>query len=359
MTSRVFGRPVLLGALLALAAASPASALPKYTNWARTPATGKTVGQAQVLVVKAEDGLAATIFSDAAGATPRANPFVADAMGYYEFFAESGQYEVRISLSAGCGLEIDRISGIVLVDAGGPQAVCSNADGPAVTVAQPAADWPVYPGYSTASLRFERRSPTGQSLDAPWFLVGYRAEQGIGFLYNTFGHYTDAPVVQTLPIGATLYSNTADQGDLFLGVVVDWHGGGMTDEGVGGVWLSSTAGTTVNVDLAIAGTTPVVNQVVALSPTAPGSVALTTSAAARAPFVVTALQGGRAIVAVAGVTSVKVTGRVVAGDALVTSSTSGYARADTNPSAATTLGIALTGQTGGNGTVRARIGLAR
>ena len=72
----------------------------------------------------------------------------------------------------------------------------------------------------------------------------------------------------------------------------------------------------------------------------------------------TGIRSGKAIVAVAGVADVAVTGTVAAGDELVTSGTAGVATAAAAPLPGTTVGIALAASSG-NGVVRARIGLAR
>jgi hypothetical protein len=364
---------LIIGSLLLATWAESVWALPKYADWARTASTGAPIAGAQITVTNEQSGTAATIYQDAAGTMPIGNPFSADASGYFEFFAQAGRYTVAVS---GMQSSYD-IADVVLVDPTGPQTICSSPTQAALTTVQVGADGTYcidgpddpWARYSTTALRFERRATDGTLDDASWLLDGYRAEQGINVHYNTFGHYTFAPEVSGFPIATVLGSDTADAGNFGFGQFnIDWFGAGILEPSAGigdsaGLWLGPAAGTTTNVDMGIDGTSPSPNDVVVLSTTAPGKVSLTSASGSRAPFVVTAVQNGRALVAVAGVANVNVRGVVKVGDPLVTSSVLGYAKAGAvGSSAPTTLGSALTalskGSTG-TGTVLARIGLVR
>jgi hypothetical protein len=347
-----------LASLLA-AASAPAAELPKFADWARVPASGLAIPGAQVTILD-ELGAAAQVYRDAGGVIPAPNPLVADGAGHFEFFAPPGVYDLGVSEDGGADLY--RIPAVHLVDPSGPQEITSTAALPALTLEQPAADHPLNRQYSTTALRIERRTPGGALFDAPWLYNGYRAEQGMGPFYNTYGRYENAPEVPSLFLSEPFGANTADAGNFGLGtgLNVDWHGGGILAAGEGGVWLSAAAGTTVNVDMGIDGTAPAARQVVVLSPTVPSSVKLTSTPAARVPFVVAAVQNGRALVAVSGITTVLVKGRVNVGDALTTSATAGYAqKALSGVPATSTFGSALTGSAGGGSasTVRVRLGM--
>jgi hypothetical protein len=215
------------------------------------------------------------------------------------------------------------------LDPTGPQHVAATASEPALTLELPGADAPLNTRYATTLVRLERRTPAGAYVDAPWLMNGFRAEQGITFDYNTFNRYAYTPEVPSLPVGEALGSNTADHGNLGLGGMdIDWYGAGILapailDRDEGGVWLGSAAGGTANVDLGVDGTTPAPGAVVVLSRTAGGSITLTSTPGARGPLVVTALQNGRALVAVAGVVAVASTGPIRAGDFVATSGTPG------------------------------------
>jgi hypothetical protein len=348
----------LLVPLLA-AGAARAATLPKFAEWARVPSSGLAIPGAQVTVFD-EQGMLAPIYRDAAGAIGAPNPLAADGSGYFELFAPAGVYDVSVS---GDGVaELYRIPAVLLIDPSGPQEITSTVALPALTLEQPAADLPLNRQYSTTALRIERRTPGGAIFDAPWLFNGFRAEQGMGPFYNTYGRDDYLQEVAPFPWADPFGANTADAGNFGLGtgLNVDWHGGGILAAGEGGVWLGAGAGTTVNVDMGIDGTVPAPRQVVVLSTTTPSSVKLTSAPAARVPFVVSAVQDGRALVAVSGITTVLVKGRVNIGNALTTSATAGYAqKAAAGVPPTSTIGSALTGSAGGgsNSTVRVRLGM--
>jgi hypothetical protein len=351
----------VLSILTLLLAAAPAAAasLPKFADWARVAATGQPIAAAAITVLD-EGGSPASIYRNAAGTIAAPNPLTADAGGYFEFHAPSGAYDLRVSADG--VTELYRVAPVLLVDPTGPRATRSTILYPALTLQQPAADHPLYRQYSTTALRLERQNAAGAIFDAPWLFNGYRAEQGMGPFYNTYGRYDYVREVPSLPWSDPFGTNPADAGNFGLGTgfQIDWHGGGILVGGEGGVWLSAAAGSTANVEMGIDGTPPAARNVVVVSPAAAASVKLTSVAGARAPFVVTALQNGRALVAVSGITTVLVKGRVNIGDALTTSATPGYAqKAAPGAPAATTFGSALTGSAGGgsDATVRVRLGM--
>src|SRR5262245_25760106 len=188
-------RVVLAACLLAVGPlSSPGWALPKYADWARVAATGLPIAGAHITVIEAHSGAPATIFQDAAGTVSLANPFIAGSSGYFEFFAEYGEYAV--SVSADGTTEVYRITHVLLVDPTGPKAICSNSGQAALTTVQVGVDHPfpqcppdpnsVWGQFSTTALRFERRAPDGTPDGAPWLLDGYRAEQGLHFHYNSY-----------------------------------------------------------------------------------------------------------------------------------------------------------------------------
>jgi hypothetical protein len=350
----------LLLSVVALLSGAPAVgwALPKYADWARTPANGLSIPNAVVTVLD-DHGALAAIYRDAAGTVAAPNPLTADGGGYFELFAASGAYELRVSADG--STELYRVSPILLVDPTGAQTISANPFTATLTIEQPAADHPLYRQYSTTAMRFERRTPAGALVDAPWLLNGYRAEQGMGLFYNTYGRYEHLPEAPGFPIGEPFGSNTADAGNFGLaGFNIDWHGGGILATGEGGMWLPAAAGTVTNVELGIEGAAPLPENVVVVSRTAPASVTLTTTAAARAPLVVTAVQNGRALVAVAGIATVQAKGKVRVGDVLATSSTAGWAqKAPAGTGASSIIGSALTASSGGagGGPVRVRLGM--
>jgi hypothetical protein len=254
------------------------------------------------------------------------------------------------------------------IDPTGAQQVTATTSQPALTIELPGADAPLNTHYSTTLMRIERRSAGGTDVDAPWLFNGFRAEQGIEFDYNTFNRYAQPPELSALPVGSALGSNTADAGNFgFGGFGIDWHGGGILspailDRDEGGAWLAPAAGSTINVDLGIDGPVPLPSSVVVLSADAPSSIILTSTPAARGPFVVTAVQNGRALVAVSGVAKVAVTGPVRAGDLLTTSSTPGSVqRALPGTPGTSILGAAIAGPHGANGlrTVQVRLAQAQ
>src|SRR5262249_49884455 len=140
---------------------------------------------------------------------------------------------------------------------------------------------------------------------------------------------------------------------------IDWHGGGLLHTGDFGLWVMSGAGSSVNVDMGIDGTTPNVNDVVIISPSVAGAVKRTTNTGDNAPFIVTAIQNGRALVAVSGIATVNVVGPIAIGDVLKTSSTAGFAIKAAAGSAAKTVGSALSALASGNGTVQVRVGMVK
>src|SRR5262249_49692251 len=108
-------------------------------------------------------------------------------------------------------------------DPTGPRHIVAPPTEPALTFDLPGAAYPLGTQYSTTLMRFERRTPAGDYVDAPWLVNGFRAEQGITFDYNTFNRYPQRPEVSTLPIGEACGSNTADAGNFGLGGMdIDW-----------------------------------------------------------------------------------------------------------------------------------------
>ena len=87
--------------------------------------SGLPIAGAHITVIDARTGANAAIYQDAAGSTSLANPFTAGSDGYYQFFADYGEYAV--SVSADGMTELYRVSHVVLVDPTGPQAVCSSS----------------------------------------------------------------------------------------------------------------------------------------------------------------------------------------------------------------------------------------
>lgn len=71
-------------------------------GYARSLPSGAHVPSATVEVFAAGTQNLATIFSDnLSPATPKANPFLADANGYWFFYAAVGRYDVRFSGGTG------------------------------------------------------------------------------------------------------------------------------------------------------------------------------------------------------------------------------------------------------------------
>ena len=350
---------------IVLAAVSTGWARPKYADWARTQATGAAIPSATIRVVNAGTTTLATIYQ--ANGQALANPFQANATGYYEFFSNPAAYDVHVLDQSG-STELYVIPGVLLVDAAGPVRVCSTVASPALTTVQIGPDQPGsipissntdWAQLSTTSFRFERRTSTDTLDGKPWFLVGYRAEQGIDYEYNRFGRYGLLPIVPG-PVGEVFDSNTADEGNFHLADFnIDWHGGGLLMTGDFGLWVMSGAGSAINVDMGIDGTMPNVNDVVVVSTAVPGSVTRTTRAGAQAPLVVTALQNGRALVAVGGIATVKAKGPIAVGDVLKTSNIAGFATKASSGGAPITLGSALTALKSGSGTVKVRIGMVK
>jgi hypothetical protein len=362
---------------LVFAAFGVASARPKYADWARNQVTGAPLPGASVEVFLAGTTTHATLFTGAGGSL--SNPFQASTqagnLGYFEFYAEQGSYDIIVDL-LGDSQPPYTIPRVQLVDPNGPQRVCSDAAIPALTTSQVAADAPCFydtcvplndntawSQLSTVHFWFDRRTSSGALDSAPWLLVGYRAEQGIAHEYNTFGRYGFVPIVPG-PVGEPLGSNTADAGnfgDSYFGI--DWHGGGLLQTGEFGVWIRgdsadvvSNVSTAVSVDMPVEGVSPVPFDVVALSTS--GAVTRVTTGGARAPFVVTSLQNGRATVAVAGVAWVRAAGPITVGDALATSTSAGFAaKAPGGTPPSSVVGTALDPLPGATGIIRVRVGM--
>ena len=79
---------------IVLAAVSTGWARPKYADWARTQATGAAIPSATIRVVNAGTTTLATIYQ--ANGQALANPFQANATGYYEFFSNPAAYDVHV-----------------------------------------------------------------------------------------------------------------------------------------------------------------------------------------------------------------------------------------------------------------------
>src|SRR5262249_3670906 len=146
---------------LVLAAVSPGWALPKYADWARTPATGAAVANATIQVDAAGTTTVAALV-DATGAA-LANPFHPDGTGYHEVIANTRAYDVHVLDAAGTS-ELYVVPNALLADALGPVRICSNPATPALTTVQVAADQTAigtgidpWAQLSTTWLRFERR----------------------------------------------------------------------------------------------------------------------------------------------------------------------------------------------------------
>lgn len=348
----------------------PVWALGKYSDWARNQITGANISNATIKVYLAGTTTFAALYDNQGAAV--SNPFQANSVGFFEVLTTQGSYDVHVFNHPGT-TELYVIPNLLLFDPQGAAVICSNGSSPALTTEQIPADHPDKDGYdyfadhewarqSTVAFQLDRRDSSGGLIGKPWYLVGYRAEQSLGFEFNTFGRPTYEPTVPGPISNAAMFnSDTADFGLFGLAdLIIDWHDGGLVTVAgpTLGLWLTSTAGTTVSVDMPVSGTTPTVGDVVALSPTAPGQVARTTLAAARAPFVVTSVQSPRATVAVAGVASVKVNGPIAVGDLLGTSTVAGYAaKVAVGVSAPSILGSALDPLATGSGSVRVRIGM--
>jgi hypothetical protein len=300
--------------------------------------------------------------------------------GYYQFFVgQAGRYQVVIS-GRGTEYQMNKL----LVDPTGPQILFASPTQPALTLTQvtpdilcvldpsdpccngamspPCAGAWIYNDWSTTSALFERRNSAGVLVGAPWTINGYRAEREQAWMYNSFGcqivGVMGDPIVQGITLDNVFEDNVIDRGNLgFPSLWLDYHGAGIVGS-QSGVWLAPEAGTAVNVDMAISGAAPEPGEVVVISPDVSHAVVKTSQVGGRAPFVVTALQNGRALVAISGIADVKVTGPVAVGDPLVTSAQPGFAQAAPGALAPTTLGSAMT-VPDGTGRVRARIGMVQ
>src|SRR5207247_10684227 len=118
---------------IVLAAVSTGWARPKYADWARTQATGAAIPSATIRVVNAGTTTLATIYQ--ANGQALANPFQANATGYYELLSNPAAYDVHVLDQSG-STALHVIPGVLLVDAAGPVRVCSTVASSGLTAVE-------------------------------------------------------------------------------------------------------------------------------------------------------------------------------------------------------------------------------
>lgn len=132
----------------------------KYQNYSRILATGKPAPLAVIAVHPRGSGAYAAIFEDD-GVTPKANPFMADADGYFSFLAANGRYDIGLS-SGGIVtpyawtdiLLLDTCTtpgAVVQAELGGSRFNFPNVEGTPATVDAVDYLWVMLPGLDTAA----------------------------------------------------------------------------------------------------------------------------------------------------------------------------------------------------------------
>lgn len=72
----------------------------KFYDTVNDPETGKAVENATVLMKSYPGGVVSTLYSDASGLTPIANPVLTDENGYFEFYLADGHYTQVITTTS-------------------------------------------------------------------------------------------------------------------------------------------------------------------------------------------------------------------------------------------------------------------
>jgi len=154
----------------------------RFFGYSRILATGAPAPGCTITVHPAGDPVTlASIFEDADGVTPKANPFTADAAsGFFDWYAVNGRYD---NVFSGTGIVTPYTwADIVLADVGGNPIAVSQAELGGSQSAAPAVDsddatvvaavgfldvtlnWPEAPGGLLANVSFIGQAPLGGSL---------------------------------------------------------------------------------------------------------------------------------------------------------------------------------------------------
>lgn len=319
----------------------------KYFGRVADPTSGAAVVGARVEVLLAGSTKPTTVFSKRKGETHLPNPVLADAGGRYGFYVADGRYRLRV-FSPANELLYD-LDDVMIADPRNPRTIVANKSQPALSLNTPPTS-----GELNLPLMVQKRDQNDRPLGARWRFETHNTEVGWGMFYNfrRRGGLPDARDLAHIDSGQepvmTWGANDADDG---IFTIPGFYLSG------GGLWLGDAHIATFDLRLPVpdgddaSGVAIFMNapegltkgDVVALDPTARLSVKPAERPRAKVPFVVAKVDDkGRTFVLVRGLAWAKVTGAVMPGDYLVTSTTRGHAQvANDNTDPSRSLGVAV------------------
>jgi len=328
------------------------SSMVKYHGRVADPHSGKAVKAAKVQLLKVGTLKQALMFADEHGKRPVKGAAVrADETGRYSFYAPNGRYRVRTVSPDGTLLyDHDDVS---IYDLREAQTFVSDGVHPALSLYVP-----VEEGDINLELTIQKHTEDGKPIGAFWRTQTHLGEVGCCLWdYNTRRSYLNNKDIRpsdlkSEPLGQAYGSIEADDGEAGLtGIHIT----------AGGLWHPSAHTVAANMRLPIPKdnyndkyapmgldmlmTAPKglkAGDVVALSLETRAKVELVSRSKTKLPFVVSKVNEFGTFVLLRGLAWVKVSGKVVAGDILVTSSKKGFAKAvKSNSDASCSLGVAV------------------